>query len=112
MTVHRLCNLVGLEFLGNLASANLALKRSSLLNDESSFDYNWFKTYYKLDNSINLKDSYKYFTNSKNKLNIGNNIPLMLKTHSTSLPDGMIEHSIERIWDGLLSRSKKEYIVI
>ena len=49
---------------------------------------------------------------AKKKIKIGNNIPLMLQTHPSSLPDGMIEHAIERIWDGLLIKFNKRYIVV
>ncbi len=84
----------------------------SLLNDELSFDYNWFKIYNKLGNNVNLLETYNYFINSNSNLNVGNNISLMLRTHPSSFPDGMIEHAVERVWDGLLFKSQKKYIVI
>ena len=84
----------------------------SLLNDEYSFDYNWFKIYNKLGDNVSIRDTYKLFLSSKSKKKIGNNIPMMIQNDPTSLPDGMIEHSIERIWDGLLSHSHEKHIVI
>lgn len=84
----------------------------SLLNDENSFDFNWFKIYNNLGDNVSLKEAYTFFANGKGKKKVGNNIPLMLQTHSSSLPDGMIEHAIERIWDGLLMSCNKNYIVI
>ncbi len=84
----------------------------SLLNDESSFDYNWFKIYNKLGDNISVNEAFKLLRIGASKINVGNNIPLMLQTHMTSLPDGMIEHTIERIWEGLLIKEKKEYMII
>ena len=84
----------------------------SLLNDESSFDYNWFKIYNKLGDNISVNEAFKLLRIGASKINVGNNIPLMLQTHITSLPDGMIEHTIERIWEGLLIKEKKEYMIV
>lgn len=84
----------------------------SLLNDEFSFDFNWFKIYNSLGRKVTLKEAYNFFISGNSKKRVGNNIPLMLQTHSSSLPDGMIEHSIERIWDGLLMSSNKNYLIV
>ena len=63
------------------------------LNTIDSFDFNWVKLYYGLDElKINDADIYNYY--SENKL-FGNNLELNLG-HG-GLSDGMIEHTFERI---------------
>lgn len=81
----------------------------SLLNEEHSFDYNWFKLFNNLDPKIGIKEAYKLFIEHKK---IGNNIPYMLSSSPNSFPDAMIEHTIERIWHGLLKAKNKKYIII
>ena len=77
----------------------------NLLNDNSSFDYNWFTIYYNLNLSGN--NAYSYYL--KNKL-FGNNF--MIDNLSKSLPDGMIEHIFERIWLNVIIHLKGDYLIL
>jgi hypothetical protein len=79
----------------------------SFLNNEISFDYSWFINFYK-KKDVNIHKCYEEF---KNKNMYGNNIPLMIGKKKESFPDGMIEHAIERIWDGLLQKKNKKYLI-
>ena len=66
------------------------------LNDEKSFDRNWYSVYYNLDvNNIELL--YKHYcTNIKNKFS--NNLNYQTVEKKSGLRDYMIEHAFERLF--------------
>lgn len=78
----------------------------NMLNSADSFDLNWFLFKHSLDTSTSLQDAYDLFR----LVNIGNNIPVH-KTRN-SFPDGMIEHTFERIWINVINDMSKEYLVV
>ena len=66
------------------------------LNDEKSFDRNWYSVYYNLDvNNIELLREH-YCTNIKTKF--ANNINYQRVEHKSGLRDFMIEHAFERLF--------------
>jgi hypothetical protein len=78
-----------------------------MLNDMSSFDYNWFVNYKDIDKKMTINDVYALYKQSSDP---GNNIPLM-KTGSTR-PDGMIEHVFERIWLNVIKELNGSYLIV
>ena len=66
-------------------------KLYNILNWQNSFDYNWVKTYYKL----NINDYNNVYQEYKNHNWSGNNI--QTKLGHNGLADSMIEHIFERI---------------
>jgi len=78
----------------------------NMLNTAESFDLNWFLFKHSLDTSTPLQDAYDLFRLVK----IGNNIPVH-KT-PTAFPDGMIEHTFERIWINVINDMGKDYLVV
>jgi hypothetical protein len=73
----------------------------NILNEENSFDYNWFVTYYKRKNTI--ANSYNEYC-SRNLFG-NNNIP-------RRYADGMIEHVFERLWINVILQLGGEYTVL
>lgn len=68
----------------------------NILNDEHSFDYNWWRIIKKNNDMDKLY-----------KMSIGNT-----NNFSPILRDGMIEHAIERIWLDMIIHLKKDYLVL
>lgn len=73
------------------------------LNDEKSFDRNWYSVYYNLDvNNIELLREH-YCTNNKTKF--ANNINYQRVEHKSGLRDFMIEHAFERLFGYFCKKS-------
>ena len=79
-----------------------------LLNNEDSFDVNWFKHKYSLHNLSN-DELFDRYINNKDKY-----APNNLKVHYTaeSFPDAMVEHSFERILFDILFFNKTKFLVV
>jgi hypothetical protein len=75
------------------------------LNDENTFDYNWFNFFYK--KNLSLTKSYELFI--KEKLN-GNDF--WLKNNNEMLRDAMFEHVFERIYLNVIEQLKGNYLLL
>jgi hypothetical protein len=80
----------------------------NILNDKDSFDLNWYMFMNKLDKTQSPELLYAHFKSSKNK--IGNNLKIYKVRRS--FPDGMIEHSFERIWLNIIKEIKGDFLVL
>ncbi len=79
----------------------------NILNDGNSFDYNWFKFFYENYEDSDLHKCYKLYL----ELNLlGNNN--LIRSTKISRPDGMIEHSFERIWINVIKHLDGNYLVL
>lgn len=67
----------------------------NILNNEDTFDVNWYKFYYSLENKTN-EEAYEIYKSSKKK-QYGNNFEAALK-NDRQIRDCMVEHVFERIW--------------
>jgi len=78
----------------------------NLLNTKESFDLNWYLFKHTVDHTMPIIDVYNKFKQT----GIGNNICI----HGTppQLPDGMIEHTFERIWVNTINEMGGEYLVV
>ncbi len=79
----------------------------NLLNEDNSFDLNWFKLFYNKDDTI--ENLYQYYKD--NNLH-GNNNLLKNANHSKSLSDGMIEHVFERVWIDIIKYLGGDYLTL
>lgn len=80
----------------------------NILNEDNSFDYNWFISYYRKKHILGIKNCYEEY--QKNQL-YGNNNPLR-DLRRQSHPDAMIEHLFERIWINIIIHLGGDYLVI
>ncbi len=79
----------------------------NILNDGNSFDYSWFKFFYKKYKDSNLHECYQHYLN----LNLlGNNN--LIRSTDISYPDVMTEHSFERIWINIIKHLDGNYLIL
>ena len=99
------CMILRKSLLDRIFTGNLQLFYN-MLNVHDSFDINWYLNKHKLYYPISILNIYKLFQ----KDGIGNNIPV----HGTpqQFPDGMIEHTFERIWINVINDMGGEYLVV
>ncbi len=80
----------------------------NLLNEENSFDYNWFIHYYKKAwMNPSISSSYNEYMN-RNLFGNNNGV----KNTSSSHPDSMIEHVFERLWINAILQLGKTFKII
>ena len=79
----------------------------NLLNEDNSFDYNWFKIYYKEFSNLSMIAAYNLY---KKEGLYGNNT--IIKNTDKSIPDGMFEHVFERIWINVIKHLDGNYLVL
>ncbi len=87
----------------------------NILNEEDSFDYNWYitynKKYIKYQNNIDkLRNIQQSFIEYRSKAGYGNNNGL--KGSCSTHPDGMIEHVFERIWINSIIELKGKCLIL
>jgi hypothetical protein len=79
----------------------------NLLNEDNSFDLNWFRLFYGKDDTI--ENLYQYY--KENNLH-GNNSLLKNANYSNNLSDGMVEHVFERVWIDIIKHLGGDYLTL
>lgn len=117
------CVMVSSKLIKRLFPKKLVSKFYGILNFDNSFDYNWVKFYYKINNRSIVELYSEYLKSNLNgnfltvtHQNVINNYENIFDkkeiSNSHSLRDGCIEHLIERLWINTCLNLGGEYKII
>lgn len=99
--------IVKIEILLNIFNLKNIEFIYDMLNNNSTFDYNWYAYFY----DININDKRNiliHFNNDRNRFL--NNLDYQLRTGNNGIRDYMIEHSLERFFGYIIKKHNLEII--